>query len=153
MKQKSSYVKTNNLWKKLSQEQKQYIINKYIDEIEIEVDKDYNVSIINVIFNKNEIENIGYMFRNDCFDMAVNINERDIILSNERTKEDITKYIESLSKFYKIAPITIEKNKLDIDSLSNNSLLQIIPNKKESKFEKDKYFITNRYLIYQELML
>ncbi len=71
--------------------------------------------------------------------MAVNINERDIILSNERTKEDINKYIESLSKFYKIAPITIKKDKLDIDSLSNNSLLQIIPNKKENKFEKDKY--------------
>ena len=28
MKQKSEYVKTNNLWKKLSQEQKQFIINK-----------------------------------------------------------------------------------------------------------------------------
>ena len=79
------------------------------------------------------------MFRNDCFDMAVNINDRDVILSNERTKEDITKYIESLSKFYKIAPITIEKDKLDVDNLSNNSLLQIIPNKKENKFEKDRY--------------
>ncbi len=79
------------------------------------------------------------MFRNDCFDMVVNINDRDVILSNERTKEDITKYIESLNKFYKIAPITIEKEKLDIDSLSNNSLLQIIPNKKKNKFEKEKY--------------
>ena len=29
------------------------------------------------------------MFRNDCFDMVVNINEKDIILSNEKTKEDI----------------------------------------------------------------
>jgi len=66
-------------------------------------------------------------------------NERDIILSNERTKEDITRYIESLSKYYKIASITIEKDKLDINNLSNNSLLQIIPNKKENKFEKDKY--------------
>ncbi|MDE6284371.1 MAG: hypothetical protein K2M17_01320 [Bacilli bacterium] len=62
--------------------------------------------------------------------------DKDIILTNERTKEDVTKYIESLSKFYKIAPITIEKDKLDIDNLSNNSLLQIIPNKKENKFEK-----------------
>ncbi|MCI8671396.1 MAG: hypothetical protein HFI36_05125 [Bacilli bacterium] len=79
------------------------------------------------------------MFRNDCFDMAVSINDRDVILSNEKTKEDITRYIETLSKFYKIAPITTEKDKLDIDCLSNNSLLQIIPNKKESKFEKDKY--------------
>lgn len=88
MKQKSEYVKTNNLWKKLSQEQKQFIINKYIDEIEIDVDKDYNVSIANIIFNKNEIENIGYMFRNDCFDMIVNLNERDIILSNYKNEQE-----------------------------------------------------------------
>ncbi len=54
-------------------------------------------------------------------------------------KEDIIKYIESPSKFYKITPITIEKDKLNIDNLSNNSLLQIIPNKKENKFEKDRY--------------
>ncbi len=47
------------------------------------------------------------MFRNDCFDLTVNINDKDVILSNERTKDDITKYIESLSKFYKIVPITI----------------------------------------------
>lgn len=40
---------------------------------------------------------------------------------------------------FKIAPITIEKDKLDIDNLSNNSFLQIIPNKKENKFEKDRY--------------
>ena len=41
--------------------------------------------------------------------------------------------------FYKIIPITIEKEKLDIDNLPKNSLLQIIPNKKENKFEKNKY--------------
>ncbi len=119
-------------------EQKVELITKYIDSIEIVKKKD-EIIIKKININKKEIKNIGYMFRNDCFDMAVNINDRDIILSNERTKEDITKYIESLNKFYKIAPITIEKDKLDISSLSNDSLLQIIPNKKENKFEKDRY--------------
>ena len=79
------------------------------------------------------------MFRNDCFDMIVNINEKDIILSNEKKKEDIDKYITSLNRFYKIKPITIEKDKLDIDNLPNESLLQIIPNKKQNKFDKCKY--------------
>lgn len=79
------------------------------------------------------------MFRNDCFDMVVNINEKDIILSNEKTKEDINKYISSLSKYYKINSITIDKEKLDINNLSSNSVLQVIPNKKQSKFDKDKY--------------
>lgn len=138
MKYKSYYVRKNGLWNKLTKEQKAELITKYIDSIEIEKKQD-EIIIKKININKKEIQNIGYMFRNDCFDMAVNINDRDVILSNEKTKEDITKYIESLSKFYKIAPITIEKEKLDIDSLSNNSLLQIIPNKKENKFEKDRY--------------
>ena len=138
MKYKSYYVRKNGLWNKLKKEQKAELITKYIDSIEIEKKKD-EIIINKININKKEIQNIGYMFRNDCFDMTVNINERDIILSNEKTKEDIIKYIESLSKFYKIAPITIEKDKLDIESLSNSSLLHIIPNKKENKFEKDKY--------------
>ena len=71
--------------------------------------------------------------------MVVNINEKDIILSNEKTKEDINKYISSLSKYYKINSITINKEKLDINNLSSNSVLQIIPNKKQSKFDKEKY--------------
>lgn len=79
------------------------------------------------------------MFRNDCFDMIVNINEKDIILSNEKTKEDINKYISSLSKYYKINSIIIDKEKFDINNLSNNSILQVIPNKKQNKFDKDKY--------------
>ena len=138
MKCKSYYVRKNGLWNKLTKEQQAELITKYIDSIEIEKNKE-EIIIKKININKKKIQNIGYMFRNDCFDMAVNINDRDVILSNERTKEDITKYIESLRKFYKITPITIENDKLDIDSLSNNSLLQIIPNKKENKFEKDKY--------------
>ena len=56
MKMKSEYVKSHNLWKKLDSSQKYYIINKYIDEIKIDIDKKYNVSINDIIFNKNEIE-------------------------------------------------------------------------------------------------
>lgn len=55
MKQKADYVKTNNLWKKLTKEQKQYLINKSIDEIEIDIDKDYNVSIVNILKTKMKL--------------------------------------------------------------------------------------------------
>ena len=71
--------------------------------------------------------------------MVLNINEQSLILSNEKTKEQIDNYIKALSEFYKIQPITIEKDKLVIDSLSNKSLLQIVPNKNTNKFEKEKY--------------
>lgn len=139
MKYKSYYVRKNGLWNKLTKEQKSKLIRKYIDSIEIEKVKD-EIVIKKININKKEIMNIGYMFRNDCFDMAININDRDVILSNEKTKEDINKYITSLSKFYNISPITIEKDKLNLDELdNNNNLLQIIPNKKNYKFDKDKY--------------
>lgn len=119
---------------------------KYIDSIEIERVKD-EIVIKKININKKEIMNIGYMFRNDCFDMAININDRDIILSNEKTKDDIDKYINSLSKFYNISPITIEKDKLNLGELdNNNNILQIIPNKKNHKFDKDKYTIANKWL-------
>lgn len=140
MKQKSEYVKTNNLWKKLSQEQKQFIINKYIDEIEIDVDKDYNVSIANIIFNKNEIENIGYMFRNDCFNMIVNINERDIILSNYKNEQEKNDYVYNLRKFYNIKETTIQADLFDINSF-NDDVIQIIPQEKKSKFDKNIFTI------------
>lgn len=139
MKYKSYYVRKNGLWNKLTKEQKSKLIMKYIDSIEIERVKD-EIVIKKININKKEIMNIGYMFRNDCFDMIININDRDIILSNEKTKDDIDKYINSLSKFYNISPVTIEKDKLNLGELdNNNNILQIIPNKKNHKFDKDKY--------------
>lgn len=139
MKYKSYYTRKNGLWNKLTKEQKSKLIMKYIDSIEIEKVKD-EIVVKKININKREIMNIGYMFRNDCFDMAININDRDIILSNEKTNDDIDKYINSLSKFYNISPIIIEKDKLNLEELDNdNNLLQIIPNKKNHKFDKDKY--------------
>ena len=139
MKYKSYYVRKNGLWNKLTKEQKSKLIMKYIDSIEIEKVKE-EIVIKKININKKEIMNIGYMFRNDCFDMAININDRDVILSNKKTKDDIDKYINLLSKFYNISPITIEKDKLNLGELdNNNNILQIIPNKKNHKFDKDKY--------------
>lgn len=139
MKYKSYYTRKNGLWNKLTKEQKSKLIMKYIDSIEIEKVKD-EIVVKKINIDKREIMNIGYMFRNDCFDMAININDRDIILSNEKTNDDIDKYINSLSKFYNISPIIIEKDKLNLEELDNdNNLLQIIPNKKNHKFDKDKY--------------
>ena len=141
MKAKSDYVKKNNLWNKLSKEQKQYLINKYVDEIEIDIDKDYNVSILNILFNKNEIENIGYMFRTDCFDMIINVENRDIILSNYKNENQKQSYISTLRNFYKIKETEIVGELFDIKSFNKNEIIQIIPHEKENKFEKNKFII------------
>ena len=141
MKAKSDYVKKNNLWNKLSKEQKQYLINKYVDEIEIDIDKDYNVSILNILFNKNEIENIGYMFRTDCFDMIINVENRDIILSNYKNENQKQSYISTLRNFYKIKETEIVGELFDIKNFNKNEIIQIIPHEKENKFEKNKFTI------------
>lgn len=134
MKQKSEYVKTNK-------PRTNAVYHKYIDEIEIDVDKDYNVSIANIIFNKNEIENIGYMFRNDCFDMIVNINERDIILSNYKNEQEKNDYVYNLRKFYNIKETTIQADLFDINSFNDDDVIQIIPQEKKSKFDKNIFTI------------
>lgn len=141
MKQKADYVKSNNLWKKLTKEQKQYLINKYIDEIEIDYDKNYNVSIRNILFNKNEIENIAYMFRSDCFDMIVNSHERDIILSNYTKEKDINISVDTLRNFYNIKETIIQADSFDITELNTDDVIQIIPQEKSSRFEKNKFTI------------
>ena len=141
LKLKSDYVKRHNVWNKLSQEQKQHIINKYIDEIELDMDKNYNVSILNINFNKNEIENIGYMFRNDCFDMVVSIEDREIIISNWKTEEETASYISSLRNFYKIKESEITGELFDINNLNIGDIIQIIPQQKNNKFEKNTFKI------------
>lgn len=140
LKLKSEYVKEHNLWNQVSQEQKQYIINKYIDEIEISSDNNHNISILNIIFNKNEIENIGLMFRNDCFDMIVNVEDRDIILSNIKSSEETKKYINTLRNFYNVVETEITSELFDINDYSED-IIQIIPQEKKNKFEKNKFTI------------
>lgn len=55
----------------------------------------------------------------------------------EKVKNNIDKYITFLNKFHNILPITIEKDKLNLNELKyNNNLLRIIPNKKNHKFIK-----------------
>ncbi len=141
LKQKSEYVRTHNLWNKLSKEQKQYLINKYIDEIEIDIDKNYNVSILNITFNKNEIENIGYMFRQDCFDMVINIKDHNVILSNFKNEQQTNSYIQTLRNFYNIKTTTIEATSFDINNFITNDIIQIIPQKSTTKFDEKKFTI------------
>lgn len=136
LKYKSYYVRKNGLWNKLTKEQKYDLINKYIDTIEVSKVKE-EIIIKNININNKELENFGYLFRNDCFDLVINIDKQDLILSNEKTKEQINEYIKSLSEFYKVSSTTIDKELLNIDDIKNDNILQIIPNKRENKFEKE----------------
>ena len=138
IKYKSYYVRKNKLWDKLLKEQKQELVFKYIDNISIEIDKNKNVTIKQININEKEIKNIGYMFRENCFDLVVNSNEKSIILSNYKSKEDIENYIKSLSEFYKINKSNINIKSFSLEELNkDNNLSQIIPNKKDNRFDKE----------------
>lgn len=135
---KSWYVSKNNLWSELPKDQKQSLVKKYIDSIEIKLDKDKNITIKNVTIAKRELDNIGYMFRNDCFDMIVNVNERDVLFSNYKDKSEVEDYIDSLSKYYKIKSSVIE-NVINFDNIESDGMLQIIPMKKDNRLSKTIY--------------
>lgn len=138
IKNKSYYVRKNHLWDKLSKEQKQELVFKYIDNISIEVDKKKNVFIKKININKKEINNIGYLFRESCFDFVVNSNDKSLILSNYNSKEDIDIYIKLLSEFYKIIQNNLNIDSVNLEKLNqNNDVLQIILNKKETRFNKE----------------
>lgn len=138
IKYKSYHVRKNKLWDKLPKEQKQELVFKYIDNISIEIDKKKNVSIKKININKKEIKNIGYMFRENCFDLVINSNDKNLILSNYKSKDDIESYIKSLSEFYKIKQNNYNFSSVNLDELNkDNGLLQVIPNKKEARFDKE----------------
>lgn len=76
------------------------------------------------------------MFRENCFDLVIKSNDKNLILSNYKSKEDIENYIKSLSEFYKIKQNNF--NSINLKEFNkDNDLLQIIPNKKESRFDKE----------------
>lgn len=69
----------------------------------------------------------------------INSNDKSLILSNYNSKEDLDSYVKSLSEFYKIKQNYFNSNSVNLEELNKyNDLLQIIPNKKDSRFNKEK---------------
>ena len=75
------------------------------------------------------------MFRNDCFDMVVDTCDQDIILSNTKSDEETKNYVSTLRNFYNIKETTIQAELFD------DEIIQIIPQEKKNKFEKNKFTI------------
>lgn len=61
----------------------------------------------------------------------INIMKQEIAIS----------YIGTLRNFYNIEEITIQADLFDINSFNTDSNIQIIPQEKSSKFEKNKFTI------------
>ena len=75
-----------------------------------------------------------------CLEMIINVEDRDVILSNYKTEEETTNYIDTLRNFYKITETEITGELFDINDYSDD-IIQIIPQEKKNKFEKNKFKI------------
>ena len=73
--------------------------------------------------------------------MNVNVKDRDIILSNYKSEQEKNDYVSTLRNFYNIKETTIQADSFDITSLETDDIIQIIPQEKNSKFEKNKFTI------------
>lgn len=64
------------------------------------------------------------MFRENFFDILINFDDKNIILSNYQSKEDMEKYIKSLSEFYRINQNNLNIKSLNLEDLNkDNNLL------------------------------
>lgn len=103
------FVANERLWFKLNNEQKKFLINKYIDDIELEViDKKIDIKIINI--KEEEIINFGNNFRNDIYDILFK-NKNDIIEINNNV-------IACLLKYYNLSVKKIKGKLLNIDKIN-----------------------------------
>ena len=71
------------------------------------------------------------MFRNNCFDLIINSNNKSIILSNYQSNNDIKNYIKSLSEFYNFDKTSMNIKSLNLEENTNeNNIIHILPNDK-----------------------
>ena len=72
--------------------------------------------------------------------MVVDLNDKDIILSDVKNEKQTKAYIEALRNFYNINETIIESESFDINEF-NDGIIQIIPQEKKNKFDKNKFTI------------
>ena len=80
-----------------------------------------NVFIKKININKKEIKNIGYMFRENCFDLVINSNDINLILSNYQSNEFIEKYIKLLNEFNKINQSNLNIKSFNLEELNQDN--------------------------------
>ena len=72
--------------------------------------------------------------------MIVNAEDRDVILSNVKSNEETKNYINTLRNFYNVVETEITSELFDVNNYSDD-IIQIIPQEKKNKFEKNKFTI------------
>ena len=63
------------------------------------------------------------------------------VLKKKERKDETSLYVKTLRNFYNIKETILEAEYFDIDEFSDDSIIQIIPQEKSSKFDKNKFTI------------
>lgn len=129
-------ARTKDTWNQLTREMKQYIMSDFIDDIEIEIeDNSYgvlrcekkNIIIKNIKFNEKKINNMAYLFKESMMDYIVKIEDKNIMISNKMTEEEIIEFTERINRRYKVETVEIDYGNLDWNKINTDNIVRIMP--------------------------
>ncbi len=144
----SYLARTTYTWSKLSQEAKQIIIEDYIKEIAIDIKINPEakqlcekkiITLKQVVFYENKIEDMAYMFRENILDAIVKVNKKNILVSNVMTHDEINKFIDSIREKEKIKTFQVDLNNFDWNKIDKDKIVRIMPETVENSNEISKY--------------
>lgn len=130
------------IWDKLTDKEKQKIIQDYIDDIELTVTvdektKEKQIDIKNITIKESKIDNMAYMFREEIMDMTIKKEDKNILISKPQKQKEIKEFISKIREFYKVE---VTRTSLDnIEEIDASKVVKIIPISKTRKESKQEY--------------
>ncbi|MBR1884355.1 MAG: recombinase family protein [Clostridia bacterium] len=136
------YSQASDIWNQLDKEQKRIIVADYIDQIEIKYDvKKKEVTITNIKFREQKIFNLAFMMKEQLMDMTIKKDGKNILVSQTKTKKEITDFITELQKYYKVKTIEVSIDDIVFENMDANRIVKIMPIKNTTTYKKQKYTI------------
>ena len=146
----SYLARTKYTWSQLTQEAKQMIIEDYIEEIaiDIKIDKDAImpcdrkvITLKHISFNEQKIEDMAFMFRENILDAIVKVKEKNMLVSNLMTHEEIDKFIDEIRTKESIRTIQVSVNDIDWNKIDTDKVVRIMPEINAVTKELEKYIM------------
>lgn len=135
------YSEAIDIWNQLDKDQKRIIVADYVDKIEINIDSKRNVKVTNIKFREKKIFNLAFMMKEQLMDMTIKKDEKNILISQTKTKKEIDEFIKSLQKYYKVNVMEVEIDDIKLEKLDSNKVVKIMPIKNTTLYKKQKYTI------------
>ena len=132
----SYLARTKYTWDNLTPEAKQLIMEDYINDIQIEIKIDNTeknpcdrkkVEVKQINFNERKIQDMAYMFRENILDAVVKTKEKNILVSNVMTHDEIDKFIDDIREKEKIKTIQVSAKDIEWNKIDAEKVVRIMP--------------------------